>query len=346
MGSSINEMSRLKQGLYIIGYSMILVLVVFMPLRAFAAGSVVMSAESTSSVEEGTNVVVSFYATPSSANIYSGEFRASLSRLSLVSYSPSGSPFNGLNIVVSGNSEGSTDFTVAFSHIGAVPGSSSKALVGKATLRASNSPGVAKVELNDLVADDNSGDPMATSMSNKTISIIESTSSTCPDGQSGTPPDCTNDNVESNSSDANNTNPIDTPNSNSEANISTDTDETTKTVTEDIVSEILDEPPESTTGNEDVAVDTDGQSAQTPVGTSPFYIIGSGVVLVALSIAGLFFIRKRRPKFAQTHESSNAQTVDPTVSETSSNPQPQIIRPTVEEGSSASSTEETDTPQL
>lgn len=335
----IKKMQQLsKRNFVVVGLLITAALLLSLPVKTSAAGSAVIGAESSSSVTAGSNITVSFYATPSSANIYSGEFRATLSKLTFVSYSSSGSPFTGLNMVMTGNSAGSTNFTVAFSHIGAVSGSSSKVLIGKAVLKASSSTGTAQVSLSDLVADDNSGDPMSPSASGKTLSVTAPPSDDDDEsgggGGGGTTPTPTN----------NDSNPIDNPNPDSDVSIPVAPDEKPKTISEDEASIIVTGAESASTTADDLALAKTKGWVLYAVGALGFLVLAGIAIKLFLArqthvvgVAPAAFSQPPQPPVIPT----TTTTSQPPVSDT----EPRIIKPTVKEDGSASSSEDTNTPQ-
>lgn len=334
-----------------VGLVLLVALLLSIPIKLFAAGSAVISAESASSVTTGSNITVNFYATPSSANIYSGEFNATLTNLTFQSYSSSGSPFNGLNIVVAGNSAGSTNFTVAFSHIGSSAGSSAKALIGTATLRASGSAGTGQVQLGGLIADDNTGDSMSVSASGKTISITAPpAASTCPAGQTGTPPNCTTPssgggggtNTPATSNSSNTSNPIDNPNPDSQVNIPTSDDAEPETISEDEASKVVTGAGEFTT----TSADTEQESSMGWLK----YAAGAIVLLVLVGAGAKAFFAWQTRTAVGSHAAFKppaqmAQTSPPPHPQTPAGHEPQVIKPTAKEDGRASSSEDIHTPQ-
>lgn len=189
-----------------------------------AAGSAVITVESSSSVSTGASVDLNFYVTPSGANVYSVGANVSLSNLTFQSWSSSGSPFNGFNGVTAGGSAGSTSFTFSASYQGAAAGGSSKVFIGKAVATAGGSAGTASINFSSPEAYDSSIDTMAASAQNRSITITAPVQS-CSAGQTGTPPNCTtvqsggSSSGSSGSSGSTPSNPTTTPNKKSTASV-------------------------------------------------------------------------------------------------------------------------------
>lgn len=136
---------------------------------AGAAGSSVVSVEaSPASVTPGGNVTLRFYVTPSGASVNSVSVNVALTNLSYVSYSATGSAFNGLAQVPSGATATSFSVIGAYQSFG---GSGSKALILTVTVKASSSPGTGQVSLSGAEAYDTSEAAMSATVQNASITI-------------------------------------------------------------------------------------------------------------------------------------------------------------------------------
>lgn len=145
-------MIRQKIGSIVTLFLFLSVLIALPTSRAQAAGSVVVTVESSSSVQTGSNTELRFYATPSGANVYGVQVDVVLANLTYVSFSASGTGFNGYAGVPSGGSNGSTSFQIAGSYQNPATGSGAKVLIGRVTVKASATAGTASITLSGAQA--------------------------------------------------------------------------------------------------------------------------------------------------------------------------------------------------
>ncbi len=154
---------------------------------ASAAGSAVITAEGPSSVAAGSEFDVSFFVTPSGADLFSAEVSVSLTNLTYVKAVAATTQFSGTGFATSSTD---TSFTVVASH--ANNGSSNtKVRMLTVTLRAGSAAATGQIALSGAVAKDvtvkdlDPNAPMNASAQNRSVTV------SCPSGQTGTPPSCT-----------------------------------------------------------------------------------------------------------------------------------------------------------
>ena len=291
------------------------------PQSAFAAGSAIVSVEkSSSSVVKGKTVELRFYVTNSGANISGIQFKVTLSKLALSSYSPSNTPFNGFNGVVSGNSAGSTVFEIA-----AATGSSlspGKKYIGKAIVTA-KSTGTASANVSGVEVADGNNDPIDDRSGNgTTLSVVAPPTTPDPDDEPSTP-----------TTGSNNSKPTSTPNPNSTAVVpdSDKEDPGSKTVPEQDLAGAF-----ANSDNQDTEASTSEKLVNSK--NLMYSLAGLLVLVVMLLIIRTLIVRKRKSAILSKHGLTNTaitqdtplsppNTPTETPSEKSDPQDPTIIRP-------------------